>query len=145
MYSSDSIHYFSSFSSKPYFHTSSSNHPEPTFVFQSIIPSLFNNIISHRTHPFTHTSLRPVFSARLKCPFNSTKSYSSSTYAHYRWDVLDMARIDVCAKPPPEDILTRINAVVQRKTAKGKMMWLLLHHNYAINFCREQLCLRFHS
>ena len=75
MYSSDSIHYFSSFSSKPYFHTSSSNHPEPTFVFPSIIPSLFNNIISHRTHLFTYTSIRPALSARLKCSFDSTKSY----------------------------------------------------------------------
>ena len=58
MHSSDSIHYFSSFSSKPYFHTSSPNHPEPTFiVFPSIIPFLFNNIILHCTYSFTHTSI----------------------------------------------------------------------------------------
>lgn len=44
----------------------------------------------------------------------------SSTYAHYRWAVLDKARIYVCIKPPPEDILARINAVVQRKIAEGR-------------------------
>lgn len=45
---------------------------------------------------------------------------SSSAYARYRWVVLDKARIYVCIKPPPEDILTRINAVVQRETAEGR-------------------------
>ena len=61
IHSSDSIHYFSSFSSKPYFHTSSPNHPEPTFVvFPSIIPFLFNDIIPHCTYSFTYTSIRLI-------------------------------------------------------------------------------------
>ena len=45
---------------------------------------------------------------------------SSSTYAHYRWVVLDKARIYVCTKPPPEDIQTCINTIVQKETAKGR-------------------------
>lgn len=49
----------------------------------------------------------------------------SITYAQYRWVVLDRARIYVCAKPPPDDIQTRINAVVCRKTVEGREKDLL--------------------
>lgn len=58
--------------------------------------------------------VRPTL-ARVRRPV-SRKSHP----AHYRWVVLDKARIYVCTSAPPEDIQTRSKTVVQKETAKGR-------------------------
>jgi hypothetical protein len=78
-------------------------------------------------------SSRPSSSADINQETASVRSQTSSyTAARYRFSILSCARIFIRPGPPPEEIQTRINAVIQRKISEER--------KYQLSHFAESLC-----
>ena len=64
----------------------------------------------------------------------SVRSQTSYTAARYRFIILRRARIFIRHGPPPEEIQSRINAIIQRKISEERKRQL---SRFAENLCED--------
>jgi hypothetical protein len=80
-------------------------------------------------------SSRPPSSADMNQETASVRSQTSSyTAARYRFSILRCARIFIRPGPPPEEIQSRINAVIHRKISEERKRQL---SRFAENLCKD--------
>jgi hypothetical protein len=80
-------------------------------------------------------SSRPPSSTDTNQETASVRSQTSSyTAARYRFSILSYARIFIRPGPPPEEIQSRINAIIQRKISEERKRQL---SRFAENLCKD--------